>query len=140
MPLSAYAVTCLMSGLSLAIWLWQIMQVFTLGMPAIGPFSTLSWQSVQSAFFAMCVLWGNGIGCSALDRMLKNSRAASDAVRRAGEYTAGDTCCVGSVRLHAPARSAQTTAAARPKPRATTAARLGPRAADAITWPGGSGG
>jgi hypothetical protein len=47
------------------------MHVFTLGMPAIGPFSTLSWQSVHSAFFSMCVLCGNGIGCSALDRIVK---------------------------------------------------------------------
>ncbi|MBI3490985.1 MAG: hypothetical protein HY047_04220 [Acidobacteria bacterium] len=92
MPLSAYAVTCLMSGLSVAIWLWQIMHVFTLGMPAIGPFATLSWQSAHSAFFAMCVLWGNGIGCSAFDRMLKNSRAASDAVRCAGVNIDADTC------------------------------------------------
>jgi len=61
----------LISGRSIAIWLWQIMQVLTLGMPAIGPFSTLSWQSTHSAFFAMCVLCGNGMGCSAFGRMPK---------------------------------------------------------------------
>src|SRR5690348_1894026 len=63
------------------------MQVFTLGMPAIGPFSTLSWQSVQTAFFAMCVLWGNGMGCVATGRLLKKWRAASPAVRCASVKT-----------------------------------------------------
>ena len=49
--------------------LWQIMQVLTLGIPAIGPLSTLSWQSAQTAFFAMWVLCGNGIGCTAVGRI-----------------------------------------------------------------------
>src|SRR5262249_22730519 len=78
-----------MSGLSVAIWLWQIMHVFTLGMPAIGPFSTLSWQSVHIACFAMCVLCGNGIGCFGVERMLKKWRAASAVVRCAGVKTDG---------------------------------------------------
>ena len=47
------------------------MQVFTLGMPAIGPFATLSWQSMHSAFLSMCVLWGNGIGWTGFDRIAK---------------------------------------------------------------------
>src|SRR5882724_8015275 len=111
MPLSAYAVTCLMSGLSLAIWLWQIMQVFTLGMPAIGPFSTLSWQSVQTACFAMCVLCGKGIGCSGRGRMLKNSRAASPAVRCAVVKTDDDDTCDGWAPHAEPQAHANTTTA-----------------------------
>src|SRR5580765_4770444 len=76
-----------MSGLSVAIWLWQIMQVFTLGIPAIGPFSTVSWQSVHIACFSMCVLCGNGIGCSAFARTLKKSRLADASVLCAGVKT-----------------------------------------------------
>jgi hypothetical protein len=32
----------------------------------------------------MCVLWGNGIGCTAAGRIAKKSRAASPVVRCAG--------------------------------------------------------
>src|SRR3954470_3152248 len=78
-----------MSGRSVAIWLWQIMQVFTLGIPAIGPFSTLSWQSVHTAFLAMCVLCGNGIGCVAFGWISKKCRAASTVDRCASVKTAG---------------------------------------------------
>src|SRR6266404_9371075 len=63
------------------------MQVFTLGMPAIGPFSTLSWQSVHTACFAMCVLCGNGIGCFGVGWRLKKCRAASAIVLCAGVKT-----------------------------------------------------
>src|SRR5512132_3069497 len=86
-PFSEYDVTCLISGLSVAIWLWQIMQVFTLGIPATAPFSTVSWQSVQTACFSMCVLCGNGIGCSAFGLMLKKSRLADARVLCAGVNT-----------------------------------------------------
>src|SRR6185295_19414973 len=98
-----------MSGRSVAIWLWQIMQVFTLGIPAIGPFATLSWQSTHSAFFSMCVLWGNGIGCSGFGRIAKKSRAASPNVARAGVKTVDDTCAGGAP--HAAAVKARTAAA-----------------------------
>src|SRR5229473_5294123 len=118
-----------MSGRSVAIWLWQIMQVFTLGMPAIGPFSTLSWQSVHTAFLAMCVLCGKGIGCSGRGRMLKNSRAASAAVRCAVVNTDDDTDegCVP----HAATAIAHTRIDARLKPRATTVGRAFRRAVHA---------
>src|SRR5256885_2256514 len=85
------------------------MQVFTLGMPAIGPFSTLSWQSVHTACFAMCVLCGNGIGCAGRGRMLKNSRAASPAVRCAVVNT--DDVTGGDEGPHAAAAQANTTRA-----------------------------
>src|SRR5215831_13588226 len=73
----------MISGRSVAIESWQIMQVLTPGMPATGPFVTVSWHvSVHlSIAFSMCVLCGNGIGCSAAGRMRKKSRTA-DAVER----------------------------------------------------------
>src|SRR3954468_9434002 len=69
----------MISGRSVAIESWQIMHVFTLGMPATGPFSTDSWHvSVHlSMAFSMCVLCGNGIGCRAGAPMQKNSRPAA---------------------------------------------------------------
>src|SRR6266536_5880194 len=70
-PFSEYAVTALISGLLVAIWLWQIMQVFTLGMPAIGPRSTVSWQSVHVAPFAIWTLCGNSSGWTGVGCVLK---------------------------------------------------------------------
>ena len=85
------------------------MQVFTLGIPAIGPFATLSWQSTHSAFLSMCVLCGKGIGCSGLDRIQKKSRAASPKVLCAGVKTVDYTCAGGAP--HAAAVRASTTTA-----------------------------
>src|SRR5262245_47525910 len=83
-PLFWMAVTCWMSGLSVAIASWQIMHVLTLGRPATGPLVTPSWQySVQVRPFSMCVLCGKGIGCDAAGRILKKSRVACDSVGRA---------------------------------------------------------
>src|SRR6266850_2897514 len=98
-----------MSGLSVAIDSWQIMHVLTLGSPAIGPFVTLSWQySVQVRPLAMCVLCGNGIGCTAVGRMPKKSRVASDSVARAGVNTASvDEIACGGGGLQATAASTQ---------------------------------
>src|SRR5690242_13757440 len=76
------------------------MHVFTLGMPAIGPFSTLSWQSVQTAFLAICVLCGNGSGWRGAVRTLKKSRAASPAVLCAVVNT-DDEACGGDPAPHA---------------------------------------
>jgi hypothetical protein len=45
------SVICWMSGRSVAICEWQIMQVLMLGSPARGPVSTPVWQSVQVAPF-----------------------------------------------------------------------------------------
>src|SRR6476620_9896090 len=78
------------------------MHVLTLGMPAIGPFSTLSWQSVHCAFLSMWVLCGNGIGCWGFDRMAKKSRAASRMVACAGVKTVDDTCAGGAPHAIAP--------------------------------------
>jgi hypothetical protein len=47
------------------------MHVFTLGIPAMGPFSTLSWQSVHIACLAMCVLCGKAIGWTGVGWVLK---------------------------------------------------------------------
>jgi len=84
LPRSAYDATSLISGRSVAIWLWQIMHVLTLGIPATGPRSTVSWQSVHIACFAMWVLCGNASGCCAAGWRLKKSRAADATVRCAG--------------------------------------------------------
>src|SRR3954465_4040053 len=110
-----------MSGRSVAIWLWQIMQVFTLGIPAIGPFSTLSWQSVQTACFSICVLCGNGIGWTAAGRMLKKSRVAALNVGRAGVYTDVERCA--GWLPHAATFKAHTAITARLKPRVTATGR-----------------
>src|ERR1700730_13477287 len=80
------------------------MQVFTLGMPAIGPLSALSWQSAHTAFLAMWVLCGNGIGWTAAGRIAKKSRAASAVVRWAGLKTDEDTCA-GCGEPHAAVKS-----------------------------------
>src|SRR5580765_2787723 len=79
----------MISGRSVAIESWQIMQVFTLGMPASGPLVTASWHvSVHfSMAFSTCVLCGNGIGCSAAGRTRKKSRTAAVVVRWAGVKT-----------------------------------------------------
>src|SRR3979411_2721072 len=78
-----------MSGRSVAIASWQIMQVFTLGSPARGPLVTVSWQySVHlSIAFSTCVLCGNGIACWADTRTPKKSRTADDTVAWAGVKT-----------------------------------------------------
>ena len=61
--MSRIAVICLMRGRSVAIALWQIMQVRTLGSPATGPVVTLSWQySVQAICLPTWMLCGNSIG------------------------------------------------------------------------------
>src|SRR5579864_9028067 len=104
------------------------MQVFTLGMPAIGPRSTVSWQSVHRACFAMCVLCGNGIGWVAFGCALKKSRAASPKVRRAGENTDEDTCDSGGV-VHANAPDTHTTART---PTGLTSSATATRAAPAL--------
>jgi hypothetical protein len=82
---------------------WQIMQVFTLGMPATGPFSTDSWHvSVHlSMAFSMCVLCGNGIGCAADARMPKKSRTAAMFVEWAVVTTLGEGGAVHA-DAHAP--------------------------------------
>ena len=51
MPLSCISVICWISGRSVAICEWQIMQVLMLGNPARGLRSTPVWQSVQVAPF-----------------------------------------------------------------------------------------
>jgi len=94
----------MISGRSVAIDSWQIMHVFTLGMPATGPFSTDSWHvSVHlSIAFSTCVLCGNGIGCTAAARMPKNSRTAAMLVECAGVKTFD----AGGAGVHADAHTA----------------------------------
>jgi hypothetical protein len=88
-PLLSYSAIVLMMGWSVAIAAWQIMQVFTLGRPAIGPLITLSWQySVHVAPFELCTLCGKAIGCTAFGRTPKKSLTASAVVRCAGVNTA----------------------------------------------------
>src|SRR5476649_1267650 len=98
----------MMFARSVAIESWQIMQVFTLGMPAWGPFVTVSWHvSVHlSIAFSMCVLWGKGMGCSAAGRMRKKSRTADAVSLCAGVKTSarGGAC----VQADAPAAKART--------------------------------
>src|SRR5262249_15113527 len=104
-------------------------------------------QSVHTAFFARCVLWGNGIGCVAAGRMLKKSRAACPNEARAGVYTADDTFADGASQAAASAAS-QSAAAAHTGRRATRRRRgattvaqpSGAAAALGITFLGGSGG
>src|SRR5580692_11697770 len=77
-----------MSGRSVAIDSWQIMQVFTLGRPAIGPFSAASWQySVHMILFATCVLCGNARGCVAAGLIFRKSFTAPPTVAWAGVNT-----------------------------------------------------
>src|SRR5262245_49741857 len=94
----------MISERSVAIESWQIMQVFTLGMPAIGPFTTDSWHvSVHlSIAFSTCVLCGNGIGCVAGGRMRKKPRTASAVLVWAGVKTSA-----GGGGLHADAPAAR---------------------------------
>src|SRR6266513_1568620 len=88
---------------------WQIMQVFTLGSPAKGPFVALSWQySVQVSPFSMCRLCGNAIGWTGARRMSKNSRAACATVGRAVVNVVDDSWAE-SVDPHAVSASADTT-------------------------------
>src|SRR5215471_779355 len=98
----------MISGRSVAIESWQIMHVLTLGMPAIGPFVTDSWQvSVHfSIAFSTCVLCGNGIGCVAAGRIRKKSRTADAAVACAGVNTSTGGA---SVQADAPAANARIT-------------------------------
>src|SRR6478735_11466527 len=94
----------MISGRSVAIESWQIMQVFTPGMPAEGPFSTESWHvSVHlSIAFSTCVWCGNGIGCCAEARSPKNSRTAAMLV----ECAVVKTFDAGGASVHADAHTA----------------------------------
>src|SRR5687767_5782997 len=81
-----------MRGRSVAIVLWQTMQVRTLGSPATGPVLTASWQySVQAICLPAWMLCGNSSGCSGSGRQAKNSAAATPIVGRAVVNTAS-TC------------------------------------------------
>src|SRR5947207_5468968 len=95
----------MISGRSVAIESWQIMQVLTLGIPATGPLTTVSWHvSVHlSMAFSMCVLCGNGIGCSAAGRIRKKSRTAEAVLRCAVVKTPAG----GGAWVHADAPAAK---------------------------------
>src|SRR5512138_3342094 len=95
----------MISGRSLAIESWQIMQVLTLGMPALGPLTTDSWHvSVHlSIAFSTCVLCGNGTGCDAAGRIRKKSRTAEAVLLWAGVKTSAR----GGACVHADAAAAR---------------------------------
>src|SRR6266446_5252297 len=114
----------MISGRSVAIESWQIMQVLTLGIPAAGPLTTDSWQvSVHlSIAFSMCVLCGNGIGCSAAARMRKKSRTADAALVCAGVKTVG-----GGAFVHADAPAAKARITIQQRARIRRGYFLGPR-------------
>jgi hypothetical protein len=84
-----------MRGRSVAIALWQIMHVLTLGRPATGPVVTLSWQySVQAISLPTCTLCGNSIGCTGSGRRFMKSFSAAPNDGRAVVKTS--VLCPGS--------------------------------------------
>src|SRR5712672_2115558 len=109
----------MISGRSVAIESWQIMQVLTDGMPAAGPLTTDSWHvSVHfSIAFSTCVLCGNGIGCTAAGRIRKKSRTADAVPVCAGVKTSAGG---GWLQADAPAAKARITIQQRARIRRVT--------------------
>ena len=92
MPFSRIAVISLMRGRSVAMALWQIMQVRTLGRPATGPVVTLSWQySVQAICLPTWMLCGNSIGWTGSGCRTRKSSSATRRLGRAVVSTARDS-------------------------------------------------